>query len=106
MCREALVTPLKFVLAAAFALALSPALAQSATPVARVRATIETVSADGASLGVRTRAGDTGMVRLTPKTLLVLVVPAALADVKQGAFIGVAALPGENGELKAMEVHI
>jgi hypothetical protein len=97
---------LRIVLAAAFALALAPALAQNTPQVARVRATIETVSADGASLTVRTRAGETGMVRLTPKTLLVLVVPAALADVKPGAFIGVAALPGENGELKAMEVHI
>jgi hypothetical protein len=97
---------LRIVLAAAFALALAPALAQNTPQVERVRATIETVSADGASLTVRTRAGETGMVRLTPKTLLVLVVPAALADVKPGAFIGVAALPGENGELKAMEVHI
>jgi hypothetical protein len=97
---------LRIVLAAAFALALAPALAQNTPQVARVRATIETVSADGASLTVRTRTGETGMVRLTPKTLLVLVVPAALADAKPGAFIGVAALPGENGELKAIEVHI
>lgn len=97
---------LRMVLAAAFALALAPALAQNAPQVARVRATIETVSADGASLAIRTRAGEAGTVRLTPKTLLVLVVPAALADVKPGAFIGVAALPGDNGELKAMEVHI
>jgi len=94
------------VLAAVFALALAPALAQNTPQVARVRATIETMSADGASLVVRTRAGEAGKVRLTPKTLLVLVVPAALADVKPGAFIGVAALPGDNGELKAMEVHI
>ena len=34
------------------------------------------------------------------------VVPASLADVKSGAFIGVAALLGEAGELKAMEVHV
>ena len=86
---------LRIVLAAAFALALAPALAQPTPQVARVRATIETVSADGASLTVRTRAGETGMVRLTPKTLLVLVVPAALADVRPGAFIGVAALPAD-----------
>jgi Domain of unknown function (DUF5666) len=97
---------LRMILAAAFALALAPALAQNTPQVARVRATIETVSADGASLAVRTRAGEAGTVHLTPKTLLVLVVPAALADVKPGAFIGVAALPGDNGELKAMEVHI
>lgn len=34
------------------------------------------------------------------------VVPAPLADVKAGAFVGVAALPGEAGELKAIEVHV
>jgi hypothetical protein len=96
---------LRFALAAAFALALSPALAQS-TPVASARATVETVSADGQSLGVRTRAGEERTVHLTPKTRFVLVVPATLADVKPGAFIGVAAMPGEGSELKAMEVHI
>jgi hypothetical protein len=97
---------LRIVLAAAFVLALAPVLAQNTPQIARVRATIESVSADGASLAIRARAGEAGTVRLTPKTLLVLVVPAALADVRPGAFIGVAALPGDNGELKAMEVHI
>ena len=96
---------LRIVLAAAFALALSPALAQN-PPVASARATIETIAADGASLAVRTRAGEERTVRLTPKTRFVLVVPATLADVKSGSFIGVAAMPGENGEQKAMEVHV
>jgi Domain of unknown function (DUF5666) len=96
---------LRIVLAAAFALALSPALAQD-PPVVSARATIETVAADGASLAVRTRAGEERTVRLTPKTRFVLVVPATLADVKPGTFIGVAAMPGENGEQKAMEVHV
>ena len=92
-------------LAAAFALAVAPALAQNA-PVASARATIETISADGAALSVRTRAGEDQTVHLDPKTRFVLVVPATLADVKPGTFIGVAALPGEGSELKAMEVHI
>jgi hypothetical protein len=96
---------LRIVLAAGFALASSPALAQNA-PVASARATIETIAPDGASLGVRTRAGEERTVRLTPKTRFVLVVPATLADVKPSSFIGVAAMPGENGEQKAMEVHI
>ena len=39
-------------------------------------------------------------------TRVILVVPAALTDVKPGSFVGVAALPGEGNELKAMEVHI
>src|SRR5271166_3456285 len=56
--RPAKMTPLRIVLAAAFALALEPAIAQNAPPVASARATIESVSADGANLGVRTRAGE------------------------------------------------
>ena len=64
------------------------------------------MSADGANLGVRTRGGEERTIHLNSKTRFILVVPATLADVKPGAFIGVAALPGEGGELKAMEVHI
>src|SRR5271156_3375702 len=97
---------LRIVLTAAFALAFVPALAQNAPPVASARATVETVSADGANLGVRTRAGEERTIHLNSKTRFVLVVPATLADVKPGAFIGVAAMPGEGSELKAMEVHI
>ena len=95
----------RFAFAAAFVLGLTPALAQNA-PVASARATIETVSADGAALRVRTRAGEDQTVHLSPTTRFVLVVPATLGDVKPGSFIGVAALPGEGSELKAMEVHI
>jgi hypothetical protein len=95
----------RIVLAAASALALSPALAQN-PPMASARATIETVAADGASLGVRTRGGEERTVHLTPKTRFVLVVPATLADVKPSRFIGVAAMPGQGGEQNAMEVHI
>ena len=94
-----------YALAAAFVFAAAPALAQNA-PVVSARATIQTISADGSALNVRTRAGEDQTVRLNPKTRLILVVPAALADVKPGSFIGVAALPGEGNELKAMEVHI
>jgi hypothetical protein len=96
---------LKFAPVAAFVLALSPALAQNA-PVASARTTVETVSADGASLGVKTRAGEELTIHVGPKTRFALVVPATLADVKPGSFVGVAAMPGDGGQLKAMEVHI
>ena len=96
---------LKIALAAAFVFAVVPALAQNA-PVASARATIETVSADGASLGVKTRSGEELTIHISPKTRFALVVPATLADVKPGSFVGVAATPGEGNELKAVEVHI
>ena len=96
---------LKFALAAAFVFAVVPALAQN-SPVASARATIETVSADGASLGVKTRSGEELTIHISPKTRFALVVPATLADVKPGSFVGVAATPGEGNELKAVEVHI
>jgi hypothetical protein len=89
----------------ALALSSGAAFAESA-PVAVVRAAIERVSSDGANLEVRTRGGEERTVRLGDKTTVAEVVPASLAEVKTGAFIGVAALPGENGELKAMEVHV
>jgi Domain of unknown function (DUF5666) len=97
---------LKIALAAAFVFAVVPALAQNAPPVASARATIETVSADGASLEVKTRAGEERTIHLSPKTRFALVIPASLADVKPGSFVGVAATPGEGNELKAVEVHI
>jgi hypothetical protein len=96
---------LKIALATAFVLAVTPALAQN-PPVASARATIQTISADGSTLAVHTRAGEDQTIHLSPKTRFVLVVPAALTDVKPGSFIGVAALPGEGNELKAQEVHI
>lgn len=98
-------TSLRAALFAFLSLAACAALAQT-TPLAVARATIESVSADGATLTVRTRAGGQETVRLSDKTRVILVVPATLADVKAGAFIGVAALPGEGGDLKAMEVHV
>ena len=95
----------RLALATALVLAVAPAFAENA-PIVSARATIKTISADGAALSVRTRAGEDQTVHLNPKTRVVLVVPATLADVKPGTFIGVAALPGEGSELKAMEVHI
>ena len=60
---------LKIALAAAFVFAVVPALAQNA-PVASARATIETVSADGASLGVKTRAGEELTIRIESEDAL------------------------------------
>jgi hypothetical protein len=98
-------TSFRIGIAATLAFAVAPALAQN-PPVASARATIQTISADGSTLNVHTRAGEDQTIHLSPKTRFVLVVPAQLTDVKPGSFIGVAALPGEGNELKAQEVHI
>ncbi len=96
---------LRIAFVAAITLSASPAFAQGASHVT-VRATVERIEADGTTLSVRTRAGEERVVHLSAKTRYLLVVPATLAEVKPGAFVGVAALPGEGGKLKALEVHI
>jgi hypothetical protein len=90
---------------AAIVLFSSPALAEDAPP-ATLRSTVQSVSPDGASAVVRTRGGEDRTIHIGPKTVFVLVMPASLGEVKPGSFVGVAAQPGENGALKAMEVHI
>jgi hypothetical protein len=93
--------------AAAVVLALSaPAWAQ-ATPPTALRGTIERVAPDRQSLDLRTREGDEKTLRLLAGAKVARVVAASLADVKAGAYVGVAALPGgDDGALKALEVHI
>ena len=91
--------------AAAFlaAFALTPVLGQS-PPVARIRATIESV--DGDTLHLRTRAGEEVALRLKAPYSLTATVPATLADIAPNAFVGVAAEPGDDDTLRAVEVHI
>ena len=92
--------------AAALLLALSaPAWAQ-ATPAAALRGVIERVAPDRQSLDVKTRDGAEKTLRLPRDAKVARVVAASLADVKPGVYVGVAALPGEDGALKALEVHI
>lgn len=94
------------IVAVAFAWVFVGAAYAEEAPLVAVRATIEAVADDGASLSVRTRSGEAATIRLKPSTSVTLVVPAALADVKPGLFIGVAALPDAEGAQNALEVHI
>jgi hypothetical protein len=91
-----------FILALATVIA-APAFAQSTTAL---RATVVSVAADGASFTAQSRAGEPATVRLKPETRFIAVIPAALADVKAGAYVGVAAVPDGDSGLKALEVHI
>lgn len=70
----------------------------------RVRATVEKV--DGSTFLVKTRGGADLKITLAGKPVLTAIVPATLADLKPGTFVGSAALPGPDGSLRALEVHI
>jgi len=70
----------------------------------RVRGTIERV--DGDTYFVKSRDGSELKLKLAPKTMVAAVVQASLADIKQGSYIGVAAMPLADGSQKALEVHI
>jgi hypothetical protein len=72
-------------------------------PTVRLRGTIEKV--DGGTLTLKTADGEAKLA-LTDKALIVAVVNASLAEVKEGTFLGSAAMPQPDGSQKALEVHI
>lgn len=69
----------------------------------RVMGTIEAVS--GSTLTVKTRDGET-KVNVTDNVAVFGVVKATLVDLKQGAFVGVGAMPQPDGSQKAIRVMI
>jgi hypothetical protein len=70
----------------------------------RVRGTIASV--DGATLIIKQAEGPDVTVKLADNAQVFGVVPATLADVKPGAFIGVGAMPQPDGSQKAIQVMI
>jgi hypothetical protein len=90
-----------FAIAAAFA--ATAALAQ-APDMVRVRGTIESV--DGANLTVKARDGAELKIKLADNAAIRTVVGKTVADVKQGEFVGITAMPQPDGTQKAVEIHI
>jgi hypothetical protein len=82
--------------------ALPIAMAQE--PPVRVRGTIESV--DGDTYVVKSRSGAELRVKLADKATVVALIKASLADIKQGSYVGVAAMPQADGSQRALEVHI
>ncbi|HEY2137351.1 MAG TPA: hypothetical protein VGH49_15775 [Xanthobacteraceae bacterium] len=87
----------------AAALAATSALAQQPQTM-RVRGAIEKL--DGNALTVKAADGAVVTLTLTADAQVVGVVKATLADVKEGSFVGSAAMPQPDGSQKALEVHI
>lgn len=98
-------SPFKIMVASALALlfAASSAAAQQPQTV-RIRGEIPAI--DGPMLTIKARNGDVMKVKLADKARITAMVKATLADIKQGSFIGVTAMPQPDGSQKAIGLHI
>jgi len=73
-------------------------------PTTRLRGVIE--KADGNVVTAKSDKGDELKLNLADKLVVVEVVKASMADIKDGLFIGSGAMPQPDGSQKAIEVHI
>jgi hypothetical protein len=90
---------------AAVAAALVVTSVEAQQKTVRVIGTI--VGVDGPTIVVKPRGkGDEQRVVLTDKVGVFGVIPATIADIKPGAFIGVGAMPQADGSQKALRVMI
>ena len=91
--------------ASVVALLLMASVASAQQPqMARVRGTIANVN--GEVLTVTGRDGTPMTVKLADNAPVRTVVKMSLADVKQGSFVGITAMPQPDGTQKAVEIHI
>jgi hypothetical protein len=91
---------------AAFATAIAVTAVSAQQPqTQRVRGTIEKV--DGNTLLIKSAPGGAPVtLKLTDNALVVGVLKATVADIKEGSYIGSGAMPQPDGTQKAVEVHI
>jgi hypothetical protein len=77
--------------------------AENAHPV-KLRGTI--LSLQGGVVSARGQDGGIIKIKIAPQTRLAAVVPASLAGIKPGSFVGITSMPGDGSERIALEVHI
>ena len=94
----------KMILSAAFVVAATAALAQAPADMVRVRGTVQSV--DGSMLTVKSRDGADLKIKLADNAVIRTVTAKTVADVKQGLFVGITAMPQPDGTQKAVEIHI
>ncbi len=97
---------MRILAAAAFASAVALTAVSAQQPqTQRVRGTIEKV--DGNTLYIKSAPiGAPVTLTLTDNAVVVGVLKATVADIKEGSYIGSGALPQPDGTQKAVEVHI
>jgi len=76
----------------------------AAEETVRVRGTIERV--EGNAYGIKARDGRMLKVALATNASVAASVKSTLSDIKPGSYVGVAALPQDDGSQRALEVHI
>ena len=84
--------------------AVATAASAQTPPTVRIRGTIEAV--DGSMLSIKSREGTDMKVKMTDNVAVFAVVKTDLAQVKEGSYIGVSAMPEPDGTQKAIAVHI
>src|SRR5204862_6241475 len=83
---------------------LAACFTEATAPTLRVRVIIEEVAVT--VLTLTSTEGAELSLALTDNALIVAVVKASMADIKEGTFLGSAAMPQPDGSQKALEVHI
>ena len=101
--RRNLLAATLFCCLAGAAFAQTAALAQTAAPV-RVRGTIDAV--DAQTMRVTSREGQHLTLAMAPDIGVTAILAASLADIKPGSYIGTAAMPQEDGTLRAFEIQV
>jgi len=97
---------LRILTTAAFATAIAVATVWAQQPqTQRVRGTIDKI--EGNTLYLKAPTGGAPItLKLTDNAVVVGVLKASVADIKEGSYIGSGALPQPDGTQKAVEVHI
>jgi hypothetical protein len=90
--------------AAAFATAFAVTASAQQPQTQRVRGLIDKV--DGNTLLIKSTGGAPITLTLADNAVIVGVVKATIADIKEGSYIGSGAMPQPDGTQKAVEVHI
>jgi hypothetical protein len=96
-------TKLSIAIALFSAVATTAAFAQQ-PQTTRLRGVIEKI--DGRTVLAKSAKGEPLKLNLGDKVLVVAVVKASAADIKEGLFVGSGAMPQPDGSQKALEVHI
>ena len=94
----------RILLTALMVAAMSATASAQQSPTVRLRGTIEKVQ--GNTLSLKPATGDAVTLELAPNARVVAVVKSSMADVKEGTFLGSAAMPQPDGSQKALEIHI